>query len=162
MADERDDFGGFDPEAEKGASSVVPEGDYRFVIENLVMKNTKNGVYEQAVATFQVLAGEFINRKIFERYNFRLLKGSATPQQKTAVAMGRKAFADLCKAVDLKPKKCAELIGKSFVAKVSVKKAEEGDEWGDKNRIKKYSPANTPISAPATTAPSGAKGDWNS
>lgn len=160
MANEQDDFGGFDPEKEKQQSDAIPKGEYRFVVENFAQKKSKNGLYLQNVATFQVLQGEFINRKIFERFNFQFLGTSQSDTQKKAVNIGRAQFAKLCKAIGLlSPKKCAEVIGKTFIGAVDVSPGD--DDYGPQNKIKKYSPSSGKV-AETASAPAGTAGDWKS
>lgn len=154
------DFGDdFDPTKEK-SSSVIPAGKYRLVVAECALETSKAGTFQIVKVVAQVVGGEFQNRQIFCRYNFKWISASApTDKQKQAVQIGRGQFADLCKAVGLlKPTSCSELVGKLFVGTVKVRK--ETDEFDAQNELKKCEPASAGVSAPAAVG-TAAQGDWS-
>lgn len=167
------DFGDdFDPTTEKKRSGVVPAGDYRCLVEECKIKPSKKGEYDVVNVTLSILDGEFINRKIFCRFNFKwIARKAATKKQETAVQIGRGEFAELCRAVGLgKPKSCDELTMKTVLARVKIKKGDEN--YDDQNEVKKFMEAAAGKGValvagkegPAKPAASkeAAAGDWES
>ncbi len=145
---------GFDATQEKQKSDCIPAGDYDLVVTKCDLKVTSAGAYQQVYLESKVLNGEFQNRTVFGHYNFSFLKGEPNDNQKKAVAIGRSQFAAICEAVKVpKPGSTEEIVGKTFRAKLKVKKS---DEFGDQNQIAKAMPRDP--NAPA--APSGEKGKW--
>lgn len=128
---------------------VLPAGEYDAIAIASEKKATKNGTGEYLKFEFQILNGEYQNRKVWANMNIR--NPSAEAQQ-----IGLAQLSSLCRAVNvLTPKDTSELHDKPVRLKLKVKKDET---FGDKNEVvaikpRNAGPQNTPYSAPADNTP---------
>ena len=135
--------GGFDaaaPENQK-TSSVVPAGEYPAIMIESEKKetNAKDGHYLKT--QWQIVKGEFQNRRIFCNFNLWL-----NPSKELAIQIGKGQFSECCRAVNvLNPKDSSELHNKPCMIKLKITK---DDEYGDKNEITKFAPVGKQSSAP--------------
>ena len=125
---------------------VIPAGKYNAVISDSEMKDTRSGTGRYLQLEFEIIDGEFKNRKLWARLNLENPNADAV----------RVAHADLsaiCRAVNvLTPKDSLELHNLPLVITVRCKKNQD-DEMT--NEIKGYAPkasAKASTSAPQTGA----------
>jgi hypothetical protein len=140
------DLSGFDANAvEPNAGfGLIPRGDYDAVIVNSERKATKAGDGFYLSLEFQVLSGEFQNRKLWA--NLNLWNKSDKAQQ---IAKGD--LSAICRAVGIAtPKDSLELHNKPLKLSVAIKKNEQKDE--DENRIVGYKPRTAGPAAPTAAA----------
>lgn len=144
------DLGGtFDANAkENNPSNVVPQGVYTLALVNGEEKAAKNGG-SYLNCEFEIVDGKFAGRKIFEMFGLWLSSDKAVE-----IARGRlSSFCKACKKLTVND--TDELIGIPFQAKVVV----ETDDYGDKNKIKKFieptakAAAAVPAARPAPSRP---------
>lgn len=139
----------FDANAkENNPSNVVPEGIYTLALVTGDEKEAKKGG-SYLNCEFEIVDGKFAGRKIFEMFGLWL-------QSEKAVEIANGRLSSFCRACK-KPTvdDTDELIGIPFQAKVVV----ETDDYGDKNKIKKFieptakTPAAIPAARPAPSRP---------
>ena len=125
---------------------VIPRGDYKCVITASAIKNTKDGKGRYLELELQVAAGEFVNRKLFDRLNI-------WNANEKAVAIAKGTLSAICRAVGvLTPRDSAELHMKPLLVSVSVSEREYEGEKRQQNEVKGYKPIGAgpvPPSAPA-------------
>jgi hypothetical protein len=103
------------------------------VVDNAEIKPTKkgNGTYIQI--TFQVVEGQYKNRKLWSRINY-------TNPNTEAQRIGRAELSAFCRAIGIMtPKDTGEFHGRPVVITVGHEKREDTNELA--NVIKKYAPA---------------------
>lgn len=149
------DLSGFDASQvdPQQAFDCIPAGEYPVVIVASETKATKDGKGKYLALELQVTAGEFQNRKLFDRLNL-------WNANEKAVQIARASLSSICRAVNvLTPKDSSELHAKRLVAKVVVK---DDPEFGKRNEIKAYKPvgATVPASAPVASAPAAVGNPW--
>lgn len=134
---------------------VIPAGKYNAVIADSEMKETRSGTGRYLQLEFEILDGEYRNRKLWTRLNLE----NPNPD---AVRMARSDLSAICRAVNmLTPKDSLELHNIPLTITVRCKKNQD-DEMV--NEIKGYAPkamASAVTPAPQTGAnnnPPWAKG----
>ena len=125
---------------------VIPAGKYNAVISDSEMKDTRSGTGRYLQLEFEIIDGEFKNRKLWARLNLE----NPNPD---AVRMARADLSAICRAVNvLTPRDSLELHNLPLVITVRCKKNQD-DEMT--NEIKGYAPkasAKASTSAPQTGA----------
>jgi hypothetical protein len=125
---------------------VIPAGKYNAVISDSEMKDTRSGTGRYLQLEFEIIDGEFKNRKLWARLNLENPNADA-------VRMARADLSAICRAVNvLTPKDSLELHNLPLVITVRCKKNQD-DEMT--NEIKGYAPkasAKASTSAPQTGA----------
>ena len=113
---------GFDP---------IPAGKYQAVITDSEMKPTKSGNGQYLQLEFEVIEGEYKNRKLWARLNLE----NANPD---AVRIARADLSAICRAINVpEPRDSVELHNLPLTITVRCKKNQE-DEMT--NEIKGYAP----------------------
>lgn len=113
---------GFDP---------IPAGKYQAVITDSEMKPTKSGNGQYLQLEFEVIEGEYKNRKLWARLNLE----NANPD---AVRIARADLSAICRAINVpEPRDSIELHNLPLTITVRCKKNQE-DEMT--NEIKGYAP----------------------
>lgn len=144
---------GFDA-TQENAFQCVPAGEYDLVVTKCDLKTTSGGNFQEVVIETKVLNGEFQNRVIFCHYMFAWIgSGQQSDGQKQALQIGRGRFGAICKAVNVpKPASTEELLGKTFTAKLKIRKSVD---FGDRNEIASAKPRD-----PQKPVLAGEKGKW--
>lgn len=111
-------------EEEKAKFGVMPKGKYKTIMCDYESKQGSKGEYLQA--TFQVVDGEYKNRKFFDRY---FLNGS-----EAAVKIAHGKLSSIAMAVGVENlKNIDQLLNKPFMCSVGI---EEGTgDFPDKNKF---------------------------
>jgi hypothetical protein len=144
MADLNFNANEVDPSAGFG---LIPRGDYDAVIVSSERKATKSGDGFYLSLTFQIIAGEFQNRKLWSNLNLWNKN-----EQATQIARGD--LSAICRSVGvLTVKDSSELHNKPLKISLAIKKNKQSDE--DENRIVGYK-ARHAGPATATAAPTAA------
>ncbi len=152
MADLNDVFGdSFDPNSVPSRDNfdAIKPGKYSVIVEKATVKDTKAGTGLYVEIQFQIIDGEYRNRKLWARMNLR------NPSQ-DCERIGRQEFSEMCKALQSGVVNTVDqLLNKTCIVKVIVK--------DEQNEIKKYeSLSNNMASAPTTqsarSSVSGANG----
>lgn len=140
-------FNANDVEPSKGFDPM-PAGRYLAVIVDSEMKTTAAGTGEYLSLTFEIIDGEFANRKLFHNLNLD------NPNQ-TAVQIARAELSAICRAVGvMNPADSGELHNLPMVIKVGLEKRKDTGEM--QNRIKAFEPKDsTPPAASAASKPAG-------
>jgi len=139
------DLDGFDATEHKDMDTfeAIPAGDYKCMIVESIMKDTKKGDGQYLELVFEVLEGDYQGRKVWERLNL------VNPNS-TAVEIAQRALAAICKAVGIvRPKDSEELHSIPLVVDVKQEKRKDNGEMT--NRPKGYT-------AVGAAAPTGATG----
>lgn len=123
----------------------IPSGKYVLMAVDSDVRPTNAGDGSYAVFQFQVLEGQYENRRIFQNITLQ------NPNDK-AVEIGRSQLSALCRAVGHVGQltDTAELHDKPFTGTVGIEKG-KGD-YQDKNKVTKYEPADAAPAAPAPKA----------
>lgn len=136
----------------------LPAGAYTAVICESEWKETKGGTGRMLVLTFEVIDGDYKNRKVWARLNLE------NPSAQ-AVEIARGQLSAICRAVGVPaPGDSTELHDRPLVLKVALRKREDTGEMT--NEVKGYSPVaakqpasngtatpQKPTQQPATTPP---------
>lgn len=124
----------------------IPAGKYLAVIVDSEMKPTRNGAGQYLELTFEVIEGEYKNRKVWARLNLE------NPNSQT-VQIARADLSAICRAVNVPtPRDSVELHNLPLVITVRCKKNPESGEIS--NDIKGYAVRGGSAPAkPATPAP---------
>ena len=113
----------------------IPAGKYEAVITDSEMKPTKSGTGRYLELTFQIIGGEYKNRRLWARLNID------NPSQQ-AVRIALSELSAICRAVGvLKPRDSVELHDLPLVIRVGLKKRDDTGELA--NVIKGYSKRET-------------------
>lgn len=130
---------------------VLPAGDYRVCITAAQLKPTKAATGELINLELQVLDGQFQNRKIFDRINWK------NPNQ-MAQEIGRATLSSICRAVGvLTPKDTSELLNRPLRCKIKVRRTEQ---YGDQNEVVKYLPDKAGPIQQAVAGGDGSASAW--
>ncbi len=131
---------------------VIPAGKYNAVISDSEMKETRSGTGKYLQLEFEVIDGEYRNRKLWSRLNLE----NPNPD---AVRMARADLSAICRAVNvLTPKDSLELHNLPLVITVRCRKNQD-DEMV--NEIKGYAPrAATVAATPAPQAGTNNNPPW--
>jgi hypothetical protein len=122
----------------------IPAGEYDVHIASSELKETKAGTGHYLDLEFQVLNGEYQNRKLFEKLNLY------NPNPK-AVTIAKGQLSAICRAIGIMtPEDSSELHGRPL--RVSVK-VTHSEQYGNQNKITKYSSrAVQPVQQQTATA----------
>jgi hypothetical protein len=135
-------------------SDVIPAGEYRLICTKAELATSTNGKYDMVKLQWSVGSGEFQNRVVFDQMIIKTTASDANAKQ--AVAIGHRRLKAMCLAVGVdKPNDTADFVGKKCNAAVIIAKS---DEYGDRNEVRKYKPANN-APQPASGTATG-KGEW--
>ena len=131
---------------------VIPAGKYNAVISDSEMKETRSGTGKYLQLEFEIIDGEYRNRKLWSRLNLE----NPNPD---AVRMARADLSAICRAVNvLTPKDSLELHNLPLVITVRCRKNQD-DEMV--NEIKGYAPrAATVAPTPAAQAGTNNNPPW--
>lgn len=144
-------FGSFnaaDSEYDEKRFEPVPSGDYKAIINQIVLATTKNGQGQYFACTFEIVDGDFAGRLIFTNIN-------VTNQNSIAQDIGRRTFAQICRAVGvIKPESENDLCNKVMTITVGIEIDKNG-QYEPKNNIKKF--AESSAVAPAKSAAPAAR-----
>lgn len=114
------------------AFTLLPAGDYlvRAIKSEITPAKSGNGTVLNM--TFEVLEGEFANRKIFSRMN--IVNASAQAQE-----IAQRLLSSLCHAVgvEILNDPAAQLHGRPAIANVTIEKSKD-PQYGDKNEIRAF------------------------
>ena len=135
------------------ANEPVPDGWYKVVIDESEMKATKTGGGQYLQIRFNIIEGQFANRKVFTRLNL-------INSNETAVSIAQSDLSAICHAVKvMQINDSVQLHNIPLQIKVVVKAAD--GQYGASNEVKGYDDisANNGVSVPAAnsagTVPSG-------
>ena len=141
-----------EPEAPRG--DVIPNGEYRLIIEKAEEVDCRNPGSKQLSLQLSVIEGEHQGRKVFDRIH------TANSNEK-AVSIGRAQLAALCRsanAMDLSGPH--DLVNKVVTAKVvaiaDTYKRDQGEKDAMKNEIKGWIFGAPPAQSSAPAAPAAA------
>ncbi len=132
------DLRGFDANdvAPSADLEPIPAGKYQAVITESEMKPTKAGTGHYLQLIFQVIEGEYENRRLWARLNLN------NPNA-TAVEIARAELSAICRAVGvMAPNDSTELHNLPLMISVKCKKRDDTGEIT--NEIKGYSPKEPP------------------
>lgn len=132
---------------------AIPVGDYPAAIVNSEEKQTKAGTGSYHKLEFQILEGQFANRKLWVMLNLN------NPNEE-AVKIARGELSAICRAVNvLTPNDTVDLHDIPMVIKVGVRKNKETGEM--ENAIKGYKPKGAAGSPPpAASGGSAGPAPW--
>lgn len=132
--------------APASSSDPIPAGNYAAMITESEIKPLKSGNGTALRLTFQVLEGEFKNRKVWANLNIQHTNAQAQ-------AIAQQQLSAICHAVNvLKISNPAALRNKPMTIKVKVRPANDG--YDASNDISGYSAINAASAAP-TAATNG-------
>lgn len=132
--------------APAASSDPIPAGNYAAMITESEIKPLKSGNGTAVRLTFQVLDGEFKNRKVWANLNIQHTNAQAQ-------AIAQQQLSAICHAVNvLKISNPAALHNKPMTIKVKVRPAHDG--YDASNDISGYSAINAASAAP-TAATNG-------
>ena len=137
---------------------LLPAGKYLAQIIDSEVVPTKAGTGQILKLTFEVLEGDFANRRLWARLNI-------TNENAQAQQIGLAQLSALCHAVGVtKLTDSLELHERPVLVTVKVRKAKPGDTYGDSNDVTGFAavtaagaPAKPAVSKPAATTPPWAK-----
>jgi hypothetical protein len=120
-----------------GDFSPIPKGTYRVKVVQADTKPTKAGNGSMLKVRLDVLGPQHAGRVVFDDI---LVKHTSEDAQR----IGRERFATLCRAAGIaNPKDTSVLVGKEVDAFIKV---ETDAQYGDRNRVSFYSPAESGVS----------------
>lgn len=124
----------------------IPAGVYLAQAIESDVRPLKSGMGRSLSITFQVLEGQYINRKVFANLNIEH-RGSAEAER-----IAQSQLSALCHAVGvLKPQDSTALHMKPVRIRVKIRKDESG-QYGDKNEVTGYEAAQGGLPPPAAAA----------
>lgn len=138
-----------------GVSEVIPAGDYRMMIVDSAMENTKSGSGQFLKLTLQVIDGPHQGVTLFDRLNL-------VNQNAKAVEIAQRTLSAICHAVGvLQVQDSAQLHNRPLAARVAYVEGGrpdgQGGVYGPSNEIKGYKPVSQQAQAapaqPAYQAP---------
>jgi hypothetical protein len=120
-ADKTEPLGSFEP---------LPVGEYKVVITASEDHDTKNGRGKYLQLVYDVIEGEYLGRKLFDRLNIR-------NENETAQKIAQQSLSAICRATGvMHPRDSSELHDKPFIVKVGIRPAK--DQFQASNTIKEY------------------------
>ena len=124
---------------------AIPAGKYQAVIVDSDMKPNKSGTGEYLLLEFEIIEGEFKNRKLWARLNLNNPNADA-------VRMARADLSAICHAVNvIQPHDSVELHNLPLTITVKCRKTPDGDIVND---VKGYAPkASAAGAVPSAAAP---------
>lgn len=112
--------------------SPIPKGDYTAVIVNSEIKTAKSGKGQFLALEFEIVEGEYSNRKIFSNLNIK----NANEKAQT---IAQRELATICRAVGRNTiQNSSEIHMKPMLIKVAIVERKDTKEL--KNEIKNYYP----------------------
>ena len=130
---------------------AVPAGKYTAVITESGFKPTKSGSGRYLELTFEIIEGEYKNRKLWARLNLE------NPNEK-AVGIARSELSAICRAVGvMRIHETSELHNLPLVISVKCRRTPEGD---NANEVKGYEPRGSACGAPQAPATRPAGAPW--
>lgn len=148
------DLGNFNADEHKNKKfDPIPKGDYSVIAIGSQMKDNKKKTGTYMEMQFQVLDGQYQNRRFFKRFNWTTTK--TDDGAKKGVQIGKGQFSELCRAVGIiTPKDSAELHNIPVIARIKIEKG--NDEFpDDKNEIYGFKPID-PSKGPTSSGNGGA------
>jgi hypothetical protein len=113
-----------------GSFEPIPIGEYLVVISASEIKDTKEKKGKYLQFTYDVIEGDYKNRKLFDRLNIM-------NENETAQKIAQRALSSICRSVGvLHPNESEELHDKPFIVKVGIRPA--SGEYQASNVIKEY------------------------
>jgi hypothetical protein len=131
---------GFDP---------IPAGNYEVVLVGSEMKDTKTGDGQYLQLEFEVIAGEYKGRKLWDRLTLQ-------HSNSLTVKIARGKLSSLCRACGvMQPKDSCELHNLPITAKVRVKRRKDIDELSNEIAAyeKREAATGKPVQAASDTPP---------
>lgn len=126
---------------------AVPSGEYRVMIVDSAMEQTKNGTGQFLKLTLQILEGPHQGLTLFDRLNLV----NSNPK---AVEIAQRTLSAICHAIGvLQVTDSAQLHHKPMLAKVEYKPPTE--QYGAGNDIKGYKPVAAQQTVQQAAAPAG-------
>jgi hypothetical protein len=124
----------------------LPAGQYMAQVIDSTIADTKSGNGQMLTLTWEVLAGPFEGRMLFDRLNIR-------NTNEKAQAIGLQQLAKICVALGIPSvSDSEELHHLPLMLDVKIQDDKSGS-YGPQNQIKKYSPINGPANPPAQAQP---------
>ena len=122
---------------------AIPAGKYQAVITDSEMKDTKSGTGKYLQLEFEIIEGDYKNRKLWARLNLENANSEA-------VRMARADLSAICRAVNvIQPRDSVELHNLPLTITVRCKKNQDDEIV---NEIRGYGP-RTSLSGVAATKP---------
>lgn len=124
-----------------GGYEVIPAGEYRAILVDSVMENTKSGSGQFLKLSIQIIDGPHSGVVLFDRLNLV----NANPK---AVEIAQRTLSAICHAVGvLQVQDSAQLHNRPLVIRVNYKEGGEpdgkGGVYGPSNEIKQYKAIST-------------------
>ncbi len=142
----------FDPEQipeDERSFDVLPAGTYEAQVIESEIADTKRGDGKMLNVTWEITAGPFEHRKVWDRINIQ--NPSAEAQR-----IGQRRLADMCEAMGTGAiKDSEELHFKPCLVVLGIEKDKSG-EYPDKNRVTRVKPlgsGSAPAARPTSPAP---------
>lgn len=145
-------------QADERSYEPMPAGTYTFEVVESTIKPTKAGTGEYIELTLRVAEGQYENRRIWERINFK--NDNAKAQD-----IGQRQLKALCDACGVQGEleDTQQLHGILFNGKVVIEQDKSG-QYGPRNTIRAFSPyggAPAPAApAPRAAAPAAGARPW--
>ena len=118
----------------------VPVGEYLVQAVESDLRPTKDGTGKYLRFALEVMAGQYVGRRIFDNINLE-------NASQTAVDFGRRRLSQICHAVGvLQVRDSEQLHNRPMLADVAIEPAK--GEFGDRNKILGYRPRADNSSAP--------------
>jgi hypothetical protein len=128
----------------------IPKGDYPMVAIGSEKLKSDGGVFTYIKMQFQIVSGQFQNRRIFANFNLETTR--TDDKAATALKIGKGQLSELCRAVGvLTPSDSSQLHNIPFLGHVIIKIDKSG-KYDDKNEIRDFKPLNGG-GGPAPSAP---------
>lgn len=135
---------------------LLPAGKYLAQVIDSEVVPTKAGTGQMLKLTFEIMDGEYANRRLWARLN--IANENAQAQQ-----IGLAQLSALCHAVGVtKLTDSLELHEKPVLVTVKVRKAKPGDTYGDSNDVTGFAAATAAGGSPkpAVSKPASATPPW--
>lgn len=146
-------------EADERSFEPMPPGSYTFEVVESTIKPTKAGTGEYIELTLRVVDGQFENRRLWERINFK--NDNAKAQD-----IGQRQLKALCDACGINGlDDTQQLHGILFSGRVVIEQDKTG-QYGPRNTIKSFAPYGAapapaaPAPAPRAAAPAAGARPW--
>lgn len=136
----------------------IPSGSYIAQVVESEIKQTKGGTGQMMNLTFEVLDGQYRNRKVFGRIN-------VVNQSAEAERIGQSQLSALCHATGvMQLQDTVQLHGKPVKIKVKVRVDESG-KYDDSNEVTGYEAISGAVQIPAASqqaqaAPTASSAPW--
>lgn len=136
----------------------IPAGSYIAQVVESEIKQTKGGTGQMMNLTFEVLDGQYRNRKVFGRIN-------VVNQSAEAERIGQSQLSALCHATGvMQLQDTVQLHGKPVKIKVKVRVDESG-KYDDSNEVTGYEAISGAVQIPAASqqaqaAPTASSAPW--